>query len=143
MSAPLPRFPFRRFVKRFVSWSVLNTGIITLPLISLLAFATGGPDMPEVVLMLVLSGFGSVLGIVLVVLPSAFCAESRLRRGFGERMHSVPYIALILYALAAMAVTGIFFMVLLVLQSVGVVVLHVLMMRHYRKTATVSGAVVN
>jgi uncharacterized membrane protein YidH (DUF202 family) len=139
MSASLPRFPFRRFVKRFMSWSALNAGIVILPLVSLPVFATGGPDMSGLMLMLVASGLGSVLGIVLVVLPSALFSELRFRRDFEERMHYIPYAAMIPYAVVAMIVTGLFFMVLLVLQSVSVVVLHVLMMRHYRKMAAGSG----
>jgi uncharacterized membrane protein YhaH (DUF805 family) len=122
----------KQFWKTFLLWSALNAGIITLPSVALPLLATSGPDIDGMRLMAVVAGIGVALGVVLVVLPSILLTTKRFEHHSNSWIF-IPYVAMIPYAVAVMAATGIFSMYLLVLQLIVAVTLHILIARRLRR----------
>lgn len=87
----------------------------------------------DLTLVLDLSWIGIAFAAVLVVLPSALVAELRFKRRTPAKMHYVPYLGTMVYAIFIPAAVYIFFGVLLIAQVPFAVLLHVLMARSYKK----------
>ncbi|WP_335986719.1 hypothetical protein [Glycomyces sp. MUSA5-2] len=124
----------KQFWKSFLLWSALNTGIIAVPSLLLPLLATGGPDIDGLELMAHVAARGVVLGVGFVVLPSALLTTMRsVTRS--SSWHFIPYLAMVPYAVAAMAAVGIFFGYLLVLQLISTVVMHGMIAHRLHETA--------
>jgi hypothetical protein len=82
--------------------------------------------------MAVVAGIGVLLGVALVVFPSTLPTTKRFAH-HSNRWIFIPYVAMIPYAVAIMAATGIFSMYLLVLQLIVAVTLHILIAQRLRR----------
>lgn len=82
--------------------------------------------------MAVVAGIGVALGVALVVFPTALPTTKRFVH-HSKHWIFIPYAAMIPYAFAIMAATGLFFMYLLVLQLFVAVTLHILIAQRLRR----------
>lgn len=90
----------------------------------------------DLALVLDLSWIGVVFAAILVVLPSALAAELRFKRRNSVKMHYIPYLGTMIYAMVVPGAVYIFVGVLLIAQVPFAALLHVLMARHYRKVVS-------
>ena len=122
----------KQFWKTFMLWSALNAGITTLPPIAFPLLATGGPDIDGMQLMAAVAGVSVALGVTFMVFPSALLTTKRFAH-HSKSWIFIPYVAMIPYAFAIMATTGIFSMFPLALQLIVAVTLHILIAQRLRR----------
>ncbi|MCD0446265.1 hypothetical protein LO763_21875 [Glycomyces sp. A-F 0318] len=128
-----------RALKRFLAWSLLNAVYITLLLLPWPSLLAGELDASLMQDTLVLGGVDVLVSVVFMVLPCALVSELRFLRGAKSKMHFVPYVGMIPYAIVIMALTGILSFALIPWQLIVLLMLHFLMARHYRKATRSSG----
>ncbi|MEU5874205.1 hypothetical protein AB0A73_21945 [Glycomyces sp. NPDC047369] len=130
--ARLPRILGRALLK-LLTWSLLNAAYITLLLLPWPSLLAGELDASLLAVTWWLGGIDVLVSVVCMVLPSALAAELRFLHGTGKRLHFVPYVGMIAYAIAMLPLTGILAFALIVFQLPVLVMLHLLMERHYHK----------
>lgn len=126
----------RRISMKFLIWMLLNATVVVTTLMALWGLPGILRPSEDLRLVLDLSWIGIVFAAVLVVLPSALVAELRFKRRTPAKMHYVPYLGTVAYAIFIPAAVYIFFGVLLVAQVPFAVLLHVLMARQYRRASS-------
>lgn len=131
-----------RVLVRLLKWSLLNAVYITLLLLPWPSLLAGELDASLLGVTVVLGGIDVLVSVVFMVLPCAIVSELRFLPETKRRMHFVSYAGMIPYAIAIMALTGIFAFALIPWQLVVVAMLHLLMARHYRRVTRSSGELV-
>lgn len=130
---PRPPRMLGRVSLRLLTWSLLNAAYVTLLMLPWPSLLAGELDASLMDLWLFLGGIDVLVSVVFMVLPCALVSELRFLHSAKIRMHFVPYAGMIPYAIAIMALTGIFAYALIPWQFIVLVGLHLLMARHYRK----------
>jgi hypothetical protein len=128
-----------RVLKRLLTWSLLNAVYVTMLLLPWPSLLAGELDASLMRVMLGLGGIDVLVSVVCMVLPCALVSELRFLRDTESKMHFVPYVGMIPYAIAIMALTGILSFALIPWQLIVLLMLHFLMARHYRKATKSSG----
>lgn len=140
----IPRPPriLGRILLNLFAWSLLNAVYITALLLPWPSLLEGKLDASLMDVTLGLGGIDVLVSVVFMVLPCALVSELRFLRGTKRRMHFVPYVGMIPYAFAILALTGILAFALIPYQLIVLLMLHFLMARHYRKATRSSGELV-
>jgi len=131
-----------RVLIRLLTWSLLNAVYVTLLLLPWPSLLAGELDASLWRVTFGLGGIDVLVSVVFMVLPSALVSELRFLRGTERRIHFVPYVGMIPYAIAIMALTGVLSFALIPWQLIVLLMLHFLMARHYRKATRSSGELV-